>query len=79
MFLGQTVNSYHDGQHDFADLLRPANDVEEVLRIRFTSPHPLDMTQRLINAIAQCDKVCPQFPLPLQSASDPILKSMNRA
>ena len=43
VFLGQTVNSYHDGTHDFADLLRATNDVDGVLRIRYTSPHPSDM------------------------------------
>ena len=78
VFLGQTVNSYHDGTYDFADLLRATQDVEGVLRIRFTSPHPSDMTRRLIDTIAQCDKVCPQVHLPLQSASDPILKAMSR-
>ncbi len=78
VFLGQTVNSYHDGDHDFADLMRATNDVDDLLRIRFTSPHPSDMTTRVIEAMATCDKVCPQVHLPLQSASDAVLKSMNR-
>jgi tRNA-2-methylthio-N6-dimethylallyladenosine synthase len=43
VYLGQTVNSYHDGTHDFADLLRATDAVEGLLRIRFTSPHPSDM------------------------------------
>jgi tRNA-2-methylthio-N6-dimethylallyladenosine synthase len=78
VFLGQTVNSYHDGTHDFADLLRATNDVEGVTRIRFTSPHPSDVTPRMIEALATSPKVCPQVHLPLQSASDTILKAMNR-
>jgi len=78
VFLGQTVNSYHDGTHDFADLLRATHDVPGVLRIRYTSPHPSDMSERMIDAIASCDKVMPHVHLPLQSASDPILEAMQR-
>ena len=78
VFLGQTVNSYHDGTHDFADLLRAANEVEGLLRIRFTSPHPSDMSERVIAAIAGCARVCPQVHLPLQSASDRVLEAMQR-
>jgi len=78
VFLGQTVNSYHDGTHDFADLLRATDAVEGLLRIRFTSPHPSDMSERVVAAIAGCSKVCPQVHLPLQSASDPVLGAMGR-
>lgn len=78
VFLGQTVNSYHDGKHDFADLLRATHAVEGVLRVRYTSPHPSDMSDRLIAALAECDKVMPHVHLPLQSASDPVLRAMNR-
>ena len=78
VFLGQTVNSYHDGTHDFADLLRAAAEVEGLLRIRYTSPHPSDMSDRVIEAMASCPKVCPQVHLPLQSGSDRILEAMNR-
>ncbi|MEK7330811.1 MAG: MiaB/RimO family radical SAM methylthiotransferase, partial [Candidatus Eisenbacteria bacterium] len=78
VFLGQTVNSYRDGTHDFADLLRAADDVEGLYRIRFTSPHPSDMSARVIAAIAGCAKVCPQIHLPLQSASDTVLRAMER-
>jgi tRNA-2-methylthio-N6-dimethylallyladenosine synthase len=78
VFLGQTVNSYHDGTHDFADLLAATNEVEGLLRIRFTSPHPSDMSERVIAAIAGCAKVCPQVHLPLQSASDTVLEAMQR-
>ncbi len=78
VYLGQTVNSYHDGTHDFADLLRATNALDGLLRIRFTSPHPSDMSDRVIATMAECDKVAPQVHLPLQSGSDPILAAMNR-
>jgi tRNA-2-methylthio-N6-dimethylallyladenosine synthase len=78
VFLGQTVNSYHDGEHDFADLLRAAEGIEGVLRVRYTSPHPSDMSDRVIAAMAECPKVCPQVHLPLQSASDSVLAAMHR-
>ncbi len=78
VFLGQTVNSYHDGTHDFADLLRATHEVEGLYRIRYTSPHPSDMSERVIAAMVECDKVCPQSHLPVQSGSDPILAAMNR-
>ncbi|MCE9628161.1 MAG: tRNA (N6-isopentenyl adenosine(37)-C2)-methylthiotransferase MiaB [Candidatus Eisenbacteria bacterium] len=78
VFLGQTVNSYHDGTHDFADLLRAASAVPGVLRVRYTSPHPSDMSERVIAAMAECDKVMPHVHLPLQSGSDAILEAMQR-
>lgn len=78
VFLGQTVNSWRHGGHDFADLLRAANEVEGVLRIRFTSPHPSDMSERVIAVMAECERVMPQVHLPLQSASDRVLEAMNR-
>ena len=78
VFLGQTVNSYHDGTHDFADLLRATHQVPGVLRIRYTSPHPSDMSERVLEAMVSCDKVMPHVHLPLQSASDPVLEAMQR-
>ena len=78
VFLGQTVNAYHDGEVDFATLLRRTNAVEGIERIRFTSPHPCDMTPAAITAMAECDKVCPQLHLPVQSGSDRILERMAR-
>jgi tRNA-2-methylthio-N6-dimethylallyladenosine synthase len=78
VLLGQTVNSYHDGAYDFADLLRAADQVEGLERIRFTSPHPADMSERVIAAMAECAKVMPQVHLPLQSASDRVLAAMDR-
>jgi len=78
VFLGQTVNSWRHGDHDFADLLRAANDVEGVLRVRYTSPHPSDMTDRVIDAITTGEKVMPHVHLPMQSGSERILEAMNR-
>lgn len=78
VFLGQTVNSYRHGEHGFADLLRAANAVDGVARIRFTSPHPSDFGDELIAAMAECDRVMPQVHLPLQSASNRVLEAMNR-
>ncbi len=78
VFLGQTVNAYRDGDVDFADLLRAADGIPGIERIRFTSPHPADMTDRAVEAIASCGKVCPQVHLPLQSGSDAVLDRMRR-
>ena len=78
VFLGQTVNSWHDGERDFADLLRAAREVEGLLRIRFTSPHPVHVGERLIAVMAEGGVVCPHLHLPLQSASDRILEEMGR-
>lgn len=78
LFLGQTVNSYRDGSVTFADLLDRTNEVEGIERIRFTSPHPSDMSDDLIEAMGECDKVMPQLHLPLQSASNRVLEHMKR-
>ena len=78
VFLGQTVNAYKDGDVDFAELLRRADKVEGIERIRFTSPHPADMTDRAVEAIGTCAKVMPQVHLPLQSASNTVLERMKR-
>src|SRR5438552_5094114 len=59
VFLGQTVNSYRHGEHDFADLLRASAAVDGLLRIRYTSPHPADMDERLIEVMASGGKICP--------------------
>jgi tRNA-2-methylthio-N6-dimethylallyladenosine synthase len=79
VFLGQTVNSYHDGTHDFADLLRAAAAIPGVLRIRYTSPHPADMNERVIRAMVECEPVMPHVHLPLQSGSDRVLAAMQRS
>ena len=78
VFLGQTVNAYRDGDVDFAELLRRADRVQGIERIRFTSPHPADMTDRAVEAIASCAKVCPHVHLPLQSGSNAVLERMRR-
>src|SRR6267142_1054582 len=78
VFLGQTVNAYRHEDVDFAELLRRADRVPGIERIRFTSPHPADMTDEAVDAIATCAKVCPQVHLPLQSASDAVLDRMRR-
>jgi tRNA-2-methylthio-N6-dimethylallyladenosine synthase len=78
VLLGQTVNSYYDGKNDFGDLLFGINEVEGIERIRFTSPHPSDATEGMIEAIATGDKVCKQIHLPLQSGSTKVLKAMRR-
>lgn len=79
--LGQNVNSYGkdlDAEIDFSDLLRMVNDIEGVERIRFMTSHPKDLSDKLIYTIRDCDKICKQLHLPLQSGSDKILKDMNR-
>jgi tRNA-2-methylthio-N6-dimethylallyladenosine synthase len=78
VYLGQTVNAYRDGECDFAELLRQTNLIEGIERIRFTSPHPADMSERIIAVMATCEKVSPYLHLPLQSASNRILKRMER-
>jgi tRNA-2-methylthio-N6-dimethylallyladenosine synthase len=76
--LGQTVNSYHDGTHDFADVLRAVGAVAGVRRVRFTSPHPNDFSDRVIAAMAEVDAVCEHVHLPMQSGSTRTLKRMLR-
>lgn len=76
--LGQTVNSWHDGTHDFADLLRAVGEVEGLRRLRFTSPHPNDFTDRVVAAMAEVRAVCEHVHLPLQSGSSAVLKRMLR-
>jgi tRNA-2-methylthio-N6-dimethylallyladenosine synthase len=78
VYLGQTVNAYRDGGTDFAELLRRTDAIEGIKRIRFTSPHPSDMSERVIDAMATCPKVCPQLHLPVQSGSDRVLERMER-
>lgn len=78
VLLGQTVNSYHGEKHDFGELLFAVSEVQGIERIRFTSPHPSDATDSMIEAMATCDKVCKQIHLPLQSGSTKVLKAMRR-
>lgn len=76
--LGQTVNSYNDGETDFADLLKMVAGVEGIRRIRFTSPHPSDFSEKLIDTLAEESKICRFIHLPVQSGSDRVLKAMKR-
>ena len=79
--LGQNVDSYgHDlpDKPDLADLLHELNPIEGLLRIRFLTNHPKDMSPRLIEAVAGLDKVCEQINLAVQAGSNEILKAMKR-
>lgn len=76
--LGQNVNSYTDGAADFADLLRSVAEVDRTLRVRFTTSHPQDMSDKLIATIATNDNICKYIHLPVQSGSNRILEAMNR-
>lgn len=78
VLLGQTVNSYFDGEHDFADLLRAVGSVHGVRRLRFTSPHPNDFSDGVIEAIAKTPACCEHVHLPMQSGSTRTLKRMLR-
>ncbi|WP_135459981.1 tRNA (N6-isopentenyl adenosine(37)-C2)-methylthiotransferase MiaB [Mycobacterium sp. DL99] len=86
--LGQNVNAYGVSFADpelprdrsaFAKLLRACGDVEGLERVRFTSPHPAEFTDDVIEAMAQTPNVCPTLHMPLQSGSDRILKAMRRS
>ncbi|HEY5087037.1 MAG TPA: tRNA (N6-isopentenyl adenosine(37)-C2)-methylthiotransferase MiaB [Gemmatimonadaceae bacterium] len=78
VLLGQTVNSYTDGSYDFADLLRAVGSVDGIRRVRFTSPHPNDFSDRVVEAIATTPTVCEHVHLPMQSGSSQTLKRMLR-
>jgi tRNA-2-methylthio-N6-dimethylallyladenosine synthase len=78
--LGQNVNSYgmKEGLMTFPELLKRINDINGLLRIRFTTSHPKDLSKGLIRAFRSLDKLCHHIHLPVQSGSNRILKSMNR-
>jgi len=79
--LGQNVNSYGKGlvpEINFAQLLRRVNDIDDLERIRFMTSHPKDLSIEVIEVIAECDKVCEQVHLPVQSGSTNLLDKMNR-
>lgn len=78
--LGQNVNSYGKKENlcTFVELLRRINDIDALLRIRFTTSHPKDLSQELILAFNELDKLCRHIHLPIQSGSNRILKMMNR-
>mgnify|MGYP006290763917 FL=1 len=78
--LGQNVNSYgqKNGTASFADLLEKVSRISGIQRIRFATSHPKDLSDELIHAVHDLEKVCPHVHLPVQSGSDRILKKMNR-
>jgi tRNA-2-methylthio-N6-dimethylallyladenosine synthase len=76
--LGQTVNSYRHGDHRFDGLLEAVAMVDGVERIRFMSPHPYYMTDRVIETMARVPRVCESLHLPVQSGSNTMLKQMLR-
>jgi len=79
--LGQNVDAYgHDvpGQPDLADLLRAIHEVDDLWRIRFLTSHPNDMSDGIIEAVAELDKVCEHIELPVQAGHDLTLKRMGR-
>lgn len=81
MLLGQNVNSYGKGLTEnitFAQLLRKVEDVDGIERIRFMTSHPKDLSDELIDVMADSTKICRHIHLPLQSGSTRILQSMNR-
>ena len=80
--LGQNVNAYHGafgaGDASLAQLIWQLNEIDGLDRIRFTTSHPNDMSDDLIEAHGTCDKLMPYLHLPVQSGSDAVLKKMNR-
>jgi tRNA-2-methylthio-N6-dimethylallyladenosine synthase len=76
--LGQTVNSYRSGDWDFPRLLQKVARTPGIRRVRFTSPHPNDVTQALVDVMAEEPEVCEQLHLPLQAGNDRTLKRMLR-
>jgi tRNA-2-methylthio-N6-dimethylallyladenosine synthase len=76
--LGQNVNSYRDDDLDFSDLLAAVANVDPELRVRFTTSHPQDLSDKLIDTIASHDNLCKFVHLPVQSGSNEVLEAMNR-
>lgn len=76
--LGQNVNSYRDNTYNFADLLSAVAVVNKNIRIRFTTSHPQDISEKLLQTIAEHINICKYIHLPVQSGSDRILELMNR-
>jgi len=79
--LGQNVNAYGkgmEGELDFPQLLDRINDIEGLQRIRFTTSHPGDLSEELIQAFSKLKKLCEHFHLPFQSGSNKILRAMHR-
>ena len=79
VLLGQNVNAWSDGERGLAELIRALAKIDGLERIRYTTSHPTDMTDALIAAHGEVDKLMPYLHLPVQSGSDRILKAMNRS
>ncbi len=77
--LGQNVNAWSDGSRGFADLIRAVAAIGGIERIRYTTSHPMDMSDDLIAAHAEVPELMPYLHLPVQSGSNRILKAMNRS
>jgi tRNA-2-methylthio-N6-dimethylallyladenosine synthase len=76
--LGQNVNSYADGSIDFPGLLESVSRIPGLLRVRFMTSHPKDLSDRLLGVMASGGPICPHIHLPVQSGSDRVLEMMNR-
>ncbi|MEC8678364.1 MAG: tRNA (N6-isopentenyl adenosine(37)-C2)-methylthiotransferase MiaB [Candidatus Margulisiibacteriota bacterium] len=76
--LGQNVNSYRFGNDSFTDLLDEVSSKTNIERIRFTSPHPKDFPDDLLDLISERENICKQIHVPLQAGNDRVLKKMNR-
>jgi len=76
--LGENVNSYKDGKIDFPKLIKKINELPGNFWLRFTSPHPKDFSDKLIDVIASCEKITEYINLPVQAGDDTVLKNMNR-
>jgi tRNA-2-methylthio-N6-dimethylallyladenosine synthase len=79
VLLGQNVNAWADGRRGLADLIRALAKIDGLERIRYTTSHPADMTEELIAAHGEVEKLMPYLHLPVQSGSNRILKAMNRS
>ena len=77
--LGQNVNAWCDGEQELGSLIRALDRIEGLARIRYMTSHPNDMTEGLIQAHGDVEKLMPFLHLPVQSGSDRILKAMNRS
>ena len=79
VLLGQNVNAWSDAGHGLAALIRDVAAIDGIERIRYTTSHPADMSDELIAAHGEVDKLMPYLHLPVQSGSDRVLKAMNRS
>ncbi|MCJ8331948.1 MAG: tRNA (N6-isopentenyl adenosine(37)-C2)-methylthiotransferase MiaB [Lentisphaeria bacterium] len=81
MLIGQIVDRYGqdlDGDYDLADLLRDVNGIDGLERVRFLTSHPNWMTDKLLDTVAELDKLCPHLEVPIQAGNDEVLKNMRR-